>query len=56
VLSGDAQGLAVKHAAPDIPIVLASAGDPVGAGLVASLARPGGNVMGSSVQLTDTAR
>jgi len=55
VLSGDAQGLAVKQAAPDIPIVLASAGDPVGAGLVASLARPGGNVTGFSVQLTDTA-
>jgi putative ABC transport system substrate-binding protein len=55
VLSGDAQGLAVKRAAPDIPIVLASAGDPVGAGLVASLARPGGNVTGFSVQLTDTA-
>jgi putative ABC transport system substrate-binding protein len=55
VLSGDAQGLAVKRAAPDIPIVLASAGDPVGNGLVASLARPGGNVTGFSVQLTDTA-
>jgi putative tryptophan/tyrosine transport system substrate-binding protein len=55
VLSGDAQGLVVKRAAPDIPIVLASAGDPVGNGLVASLARPGGNVTGFSVQLTDTA-
>jgi putative tryptophan/tyrosine transport system substrate-binding protein len=55
VLSGDAQGLAVKRAAPDIPTVLASAGDPVGYGLVASLARPGGNVTGFSVQLTDTA-
>jgi ABC-type uncharacterized transport system substrate-binding protein len=55
VLAGDAQGLAVKRAAPDIPIVLAAAGDPVGNGLVASLARPGGNVTGFSVQLTDTA-
>jgi putative tryptophan/tyrosine transport system substrate-binding protein len=55
VLAGDAQGLAVKRVAPDIPIVLAAAGDPVGNGLVASLARPGGNVTGFSVQLTDTA-
>jgi putative ABC transport system substrate-binding protein len=55
VLSGDAQGLAAKRAAPDIPIVMASAGDPVGQGLVASLARPGGNVTGLSVQLIDTA-
>jgi putative ABC transport system substrate-binding protein len=55
VLAGDGQGIAVKRAAPDIPIVLAAAGDPVGSGLVASLARPGGNVTGFSVQLTDTA-
>ena len=55
MLAGDAQGIAVKRAAPDIPIVLAAAGDPVGNGLVASLARPGGNVTGFSVQLTDTA-
>src|SRR3954452_2647097 len=55
VLAGDAQGIAVKRAAPDIPIILAAAGDPVGNGLVASLARPGGNVTGFSVQLTDTA-
>src|SRR5205085_3464031 len=49
VLAGDAQGIAVRRAAPDIPIVLAAAGDPVGNGLVASLARPGGNVTGMSV-------
>jgi putative ABC transport system substrate-binding protein len=55
VLAGDAQGIAVKRAAPDIPIVLAAAGDPLGNGLVASLARPGGNVTGFSSQLTDTA-
>jgi putative ABC transport system substrate-binding protein len=55
VMSGDAQVLAAKRAAPDIPIVIASAGDPVGQGLVASLARPGGNVTGLSVQLIDTA-
>src|SRR4051812_31628941 len=55
VLAGDAQGIAANRAAPDIPIVLAAAGDPVGNGLVASLARPGGNVTGFSVQLPDTA-
>jgi putative ABC transport system substrate-binding protein len=37
-----------------IPIVFVGAGDPVGAGLVATLARPGGNVTGLSSQQTDT--
>src|SRR5262249_41997634 len=39
---------AAKKATTAIPIVMASAADPVGAGLVASLARPGGNVTGLS--------
>jgi putative ABC transport system substrate-binding protein len=46
---------ALKQAASVIPIVFAVASDPVGSGLVASLARPGGNVTGLSVQAPDLA-
>ena len=45
--------LAAKQATSIIPIVFASAGDPVGTGMVTSLARPGGNVTGLSSQQTD---
>ena len=41
--------LAAKHVTGTIPIVMAAAGDPVGTGLVASLAKPGGNVTGMSL-------
>ena len=55
VTAGTPQTLAAKHATSVIPIVFAAVGDPVGAGVVEFLARPGGNATGLSMQQTDTA-
>ena len=55
VVSGGPSALAAKKATTTIPIVMASASDPVGAGMVASLARPGGNVTGN-LEFSDRAK
>ena len=46
VTAGTPSALAVKQSAPSTPLVMIAVGDPVGSGLVESLARPGGNVTG----------
>jgi putative tryptophan/tyrosine transport system substrate-binding protein len=53
VVGGNSGIRAVKKATSTIPIVMTSVGDPVGLGLVASLARPGGNITGLSQMSPD---
>ena len=55
LLGGDSEALAAKRATVTIPIVVAAVGDPVGIGLIESLAHPGGNITGMSLALSETA-
>ena len=55
VTYGNTTAAALKRTVTKTPIVFAAAGDPVGTGLVASLAQPGGNITGLSIQQTDLA-
>jgi putative ABC transport system substrate-binding protein len=55
ILTSGAAGVDLKRTTPTIPVVLAVAQDPLGEGLVMSLARPGGNITGLSLQGTDVA-
>ena len=57
VVWGTPATIAARRATSTIPIVMASAGDPVGSGLIASLARPGGNITGlTNIQLDLSAK
>jgi putative ABC transport system substrate-binding protein len=53
VTRGTPAVVAVKNATKTIPVVMAASGDPIGAGVVAGLARPGANVTGLSAFVTE---
>ena len=53
VTRGTPAALAAKNATGTIPIVMASSGDPVGTGIVKSLAHPGGNITGLNAFATE---
>ena len=55
VTAGTDATIALKKATSEIPIVFAAVGDPVGTGVIASLAHPGGNVTGLSNEQADLA-
>jgi putative ABC transport system substrate-binding protein len=55
IVSSGSAAVAVKRATSVIPIVFPTANEPVGSGLVETLARPGGNATGLSMQQTDLA-
>src|SRR5262245_58242036 len=55
VIPSTPESLVAKRLTKTIPVVMVLVGDPIGSGLVESLARPGGNITGTSLMSTDTA-